>query len=416
MIANSRIWTLGTALACWIAPGAPSQALVFSTSADVAASPAPVLEEELDRFDPAGRSPCLTRGMLGLLVGDANADGIFNDHPIDLDAAHASGLPEPGSHFLSTTSDFDLVGGMQIKDGDVFHFTGTGAVVDLPESFFEAVTGTSGVDVDGFAIAPNGDLYFSFAEDEATTIPALIAQNGGFATLDEQCVFKFAGGAAAATIHLTQSAVVAVFNAAFGASATTVVDVDGIELDPSNPGELLLTSLSTASAFRGKVITTAGGGLPFAIGGVPVEPATLGLPATTSLDALALATSAPAPVVTCVPEIVSAASPGTALIESRGWSPGTPVQFVATDAVLPQPVFLAYPAHAGYNASPLDPANPLFAISFTISAWIVPADASGTAALTFATVGLPVGINAAVQTVDLATGTISTPASIAFGP
>ena len=142
--------------------------------------------------------------------------------------------------------------------------------------------------MDGFAIAPNGDLYFSFADDEPTTNAGLIAQNGGVATLDEQCVFRFVPGAGSATIHLTPAAVVLAFNHAFGTTATTVVDVCDMEIDPGSPADLLLTSLSTSAAFRGKVITTAGGGTPFMIGGQQVGPQAMGLPATTSLDVLAL--------------------------------------------------------------------------------------------------------------------------------
>jgi hypothetical protein len=269
--------------------------------------------------------------------------------------------------------------------------------------------------VDAFAVAPNGDYFFSFAEDESTNDAALITQNGG-AILDEQCVFRFTPGATSATLHLTPGAVVLLFNHAFGTTATTVVDVDGVEIDPFNPGELLLTSLSTASAFRGKVITTAGGGAPFALGGQEVGPVALGLPSTASLDALAFVVTPRAPIVRTVPEVVSAANPGLARVESSGWAPGAPVQFVVTDAPLPVAAFTPYPLQPGYAASPLDHGAPLFFASFSIAALLVPADATGMAVLTFGTAGLPTGINALVQTVDLSTFTISTPAAMAFTP
>lgn len=410
----TRVSTL--ALVAVLAAGAGAQSLVFSTTTDQPGTPVPVADEELYVFDASGTWPVLTRDTLGILVGDTNGNGLFDDHPADLDAAHASGLPEPGSWHLSVTADFSLPDGTTIKDGDIFHFTDTGAMIDLPESFFEGMTGTSGIDVDGFAIAPNGDLYFSFAEDEPTTNASLIAQNGGIAVLDEQCVFRVSPGAPAAIIYLTPLAVVTAFNHAFGTTATTVVDVCDVEIDPTSPGDILLTSLSTAAAFRGKVITTAGGGTPFVLNGQQVGPAALGLPSTTSLDVLALSSAPRMPFLRAIPEVISAASPTTAQVASWGWTPGAAIQFVVTDAVPPRSTFIAYPGHAGFPASPLDPANPLFFECFMIPALVKTADAAGVATFSFVTAGLPVGVNGVVQTMDLANGMLSTPASVAFTP
>ena len=103
-----------------------------------------------------------------------------------------------------------------------------------------------------------------------------------------------------------------------------------------------------------------------------------------------------------------------ARVESWGWAPGSAVQFVVTDAVPPRSTFLAYPGHGGFAASPLDPANPLFYDCFLIPSLIKIADAAGVATFAFDTTGLPAGVNGVVQTVDLSTGAISTPASVAF--
>ena len=81
---------------------------------------------------------------------------------------------------LSTTTTLNLPGGTPVLDGDVFLWNGTGQIdVQYPESLFESITGTSAVDVDAFTIDPSGTLYFSFADDETTTAPTLIAENGG---------------------------------------------------------------------------------------------------------------------------------------------------------------------------------------------------------------------------------------------
>jgi hypothetical protein len=409
-------WLCWIVLAWLLAAPAGAQALVFSTTTDQPGVPVPVYDEELYVLDGSGIWPVLTREALGIMVGDTNGNGILDDQPLDVDAAHASGNPQPGAWILSMTADFAMPDGTVIKDGDVFHFTDTGAVIDLPEGFFEGITGTTGIDVDGFALAPNGDFYFSFADDEPTTNAGLIAQNGGVATLDEQCVFRFVPGAGAATIHLTPAAVVLAFNQAFAATATTVVDVCDLEIDPGSPGDLLLTSLSTSAAFRGKVITTAGGGTPFMIGGQQVGPAAMGLPATTSLDALALAAGPRMPVLRTIPEVVSAATPMIARAEAWGFAAGAPIQFVVTDAVFPRSTFVAYPGHAGFASSPLDTSNPLFLACFTIPTLLVTADAAGVAVFSYDTAGLPVGVNALVQTIDMSGGALSTPASVAFTP
>jgi hypothetical protein len=403
-------------LAWVLALRAGAQTFVFSTTTDQPATPVMIHDEELYAFDASGRWPLLTREILGIAVGDVDGDGVFDDQPVDIDAAHASGLGAPGEFHLSVTADFNVADGTLIKDGDIFHFTATGAVIDLPESLFEGLTGTTQVDVDGFAIAPNGDFYFTFADDETTTNAALIAQNGGNATLDEQCVFRATPGSSAAVIFMTPGAVVAAFNHAFATTATTVVDVCDLEMDPGSPGDILLTSLSTAAALRGKVITTFNGGTPFMLAGQEIGLPALGLSTTAQLDALAVATVTRSPVLRAIPEIVSFAAPLVASVTSTGWTPGASVQFVETDAVLPRPFFLSYPMQTGYTVSPLDPANPLFLASFTVPSWRVTADATGTATYLYDTSTIPPGINAVVQTVDLLTGTMSAPVSVAFVP
>jgi hypothetical protein len=411
---NASKWWI--VLACALALRAGAQTFVFSTTTDQPATPVMILDEELHAFDASGRWPLLTREILGIAVGDADGDGVFDDQPVDIDAAHASGLEAPGDFHLSVTADFNVAGGALIKDGDIFHFTATGAVIDLPEAFFEGLTGTTQVDVDAFAIAPTGDVYFSFADDETTTNAALIAQNGGSATLDEQCVFRAIPGASAATIFMTPGAVVAAFNHAFGTTATTVVDVCDVEMDPFSPGDILLTSLSTATALRGKVITTFNAGSPFTLAGQQIGLPALGLSTTGQLDALAVASVSRAPVLRAVPEVVSFASPLVASVTSTGWTPGASVQFVETDALLPRPFFLSYPTQSGYTVSPLDPSNPLFLASFSVPHWRVTADATGTATYLYDTSVIPPGITAVVQTVDMQSGRMSAPVSVAFVP
>jgi hypothetical protein len=87
-----------------------------------------------------------------------------------------------------------------------------------------------------------------------------------------------------------------------------------------------------------------------------------------------------------------------------------------TDAVFPRSTFMAYPGHAGFASSPLDTSNPLFLACFTIPTLLLTADAAGVAAFYYDTAGLPAGVNALVQTIDMSGGALSTPASVAFTP
>ncbi len=412
---QSSLRVFAAAACAAVAVCAQSPIFAFSAATDQAATPLPVYDEEIHAFTGAGRAPLLTREMLAVLAGDANGNGVLDDVPADIDAIHATALPEPSNWLLSITADTPLAG-VNVKDGDIFRFSSTGVDIVHPESLFEASTGTTNVDIDAFAVSPAGDLYFSFADDEATTIPALITQNGGASTLSKQCVFRLAPGASTATIHLTPQTAVAVFNQAFAATATTVVNVTDVEVDPASPGDLLLTCASTSAAFRGKVARTTGGGQPFAVGGQTITPAVLGLSSTASLDGLALAPTTIPPSLRSMPMSLSAATPSVASLLTTGWTPGEAIQLVATDAVFPRALITPLSGTIGSHATPLDVGSPMFAASFGVPAWRVTADVLGTASYSFDSTGIPAGITAIVQAFGVSSLALSTPAVVSFRP
>ena len=197
------------------------------------------------------------------------------------------------------------------------------------------MTGTTGIDVDGFAIAPNGDLYFSFAEDETTTnasadraewrrrgarravrVPVRPGRSGGDDLPDAR-----RGGRRRSTTR----------SARRRRRSSTSATSRSIR---TNPGDLLLTSLSTAAAFRGKVITTAGGGTPFVLGGQQIGPDGARAAPRRRRSTRSRSCRAPrTPVLRAIPEVISSATPIVARVESSGWTPGAAIQFVVTDAV-----------------------------------------------------------------------------------
>jgi hypothetical protein len=398
-----------------LVPSARAQALVVSVAQDVATPSGMVLQEELQRLDASGRAPELPIELLSLYVGDVDGDLMFDDAPTDLDEAHWTGDAGPGAFLLSTTANFTGPGGVQVLDGDVFQFTASGVQVVYSESFFQTATGTTTVDVDGFTISSSGDVYFSFADDEATTAPGLIVQNGG-PTLDEQCVFRIASGASTATLHFTPAQAVGFFNHAYGGAATTVVDVQALEMDPEHAGEILMSSASTSAAFKGKVVSSFGGGTPFALNGVIIEPAAFDFAVPTSLDALALAGTPAPPLLRTSLQTASVNAPTLVTLTASGYQPGEAVQFAVSDAHLPRPTFTATTGTTGYAGTPLDVASPVFAASLTAPELSRTADGFGVATFSFVAQGLPPFIQAAVQTIGYGSLGVSTPLVLSLLP
>jgi hypothetical protein len=408
---------LRTALAvCGFAAALPAQGLVVSVAQDVAVPGGFALQEELHRLDGGGRRVEWPLELLAVLTGDSDGDGLFDDAPSDLDAAHFAGGAGHEAWLLSCTANFTAAGGVQVLDGDVFRFTATGVQIVYAESFFQNATGTTAIDVDAFAVGPLGELYFSFAEDETTSNAALIAQNGGAPLLDEQCVFRLDAGAATAVLHLTPAQALSVFNAACSATATTLIDVDGVEVDPFHPGHLLLTCASSAAALRGRVVSTFGGGQIFFVGGIEAGPVGFDFATPTSLDALAWTPNPYTPVLRIAQQHVSVATSTMQTITVGGLLPGEIVRFAVTDALMPRPLCTTWPGAGGFGSTALDVTSPLLAFSLGLPALERTADAFGQATFQFSVAGLPANVYAAVQAIVPATGVFSTPTVAAFLP
>jgi hypothetical protein len=269
------------------------------------------------------------------------------------------------------------------------------------------------VDVDALAVSASGVVYFSFEDDELTTLPAVIAQNGGNALVDEQCVWRWDPSQSYATLHLTQANVVAVMNAAFGTNATSVVDTCGLEIDPLDPNELWITTASTSATLRGRVASTRGGGVPVQWAGVNFEPASMGFASNFSLDTLAVC-GLDWPTLRLTPDTGSSASGGTGTASVTGLSPGAQVQLVVTAPVLPGP-FAIPSALPGWAGVCVDPTDPLFAASFAAPELLLVADPTGQAAYAFEFGGMLAGAQALVQAVEVLTLRVSNPVVLSVG-
>ena len=389
-----------------------AQGLAYSVAVDILL-PLPVRDEEVHWLSPSARRPIVPKDLLALLRGDANGNGRFDDAPTDIDALDWTAGPTPGL-LGSISADTTIPGGPTLRDGDVFRIGPTGLVVVHPESTFTAATGTSDVDLDAFATAPDGTMWWSFADDEATTSPTLAAVLGG-GVIDRHIVFVLAPGAVEATVAMTKSAVVAAFNAACGTSATTVVNTTDIALDPFHAGALLLTCGSTSSALRGRVVSTHAGGTPFTFGGLVVDPSAFAFATAPSLDGIAWVPSTPGPTLRSLVDVPSIAASETIDLLGEGFLPGETVQLVVSPAAYPRPTFAALSGVGGFGHTPLDLADPAFALSVASPEFRLSADAFGGIRWQRTVAGL-VPTSAFVQAFGTAGGAVSTPASVTLAP
>lgn len=395
------------------------QELLISFSTDIVQVPVDLKREEIFRHPSSGGlRPFIVREMLNVVFGDRNQNGTLDDGPNTIDAFEAVSVGGLPSWHWSVSSNLTMADGSTLKDGDIFRFDGSGrATIAFGEDFLATATGTATVDVDAFAINSNGDLYFSFEEDEVTTSASLIATNGGNATLDEQTVFILANGQTQASIFLTQTQVAQVFNAALGLAITSVVDVVGLAMDPQGaPNQILLTSASTSASLRGRVVSTVAGGSVPSFGGVAFDPINLGQGSTVQLDLLATTVEAAPPVLRATPDRGSTATGGPAEFSIEGLVPGESVQIVVSEPPLPGPVAWSQPTASGFRLIYPDPTQQIFWDSLVTPAWRLLADAQGRARYAFDFLGLPANTQAIVQAVVPTGLKISTPAAIVLLP
>jgi hypothetical protein len=411
---------LGVLLSAIAAAPAAAQtwALVTSTSGDAATADLPDIDDEEILVVTPGSGRAIATFLSDLtwevVLGDANRNGRFDDEPAEVDAiAFLPGAPaRPTIYdaYVSFGSSRTFVSGQVALDGDIVRLRTDGAIeIFLSESFLAEATGTSTIDVDALAIDPaNGAVYFSFAENETTTLDSLIEQNGG-PTLDDGCVFRLDPGAPRAHLVHREADFVAMVSAALGRTVASIVDVQGLEIDPEHPGALLFAVGSTAAGLKGTVFTTHGGGAIATLNGSALTGDSFGFTTEQSLDALAVVTSFGTPLAIEVdsPD-VSISSVSEATVRVLNGTPGGTVRILASPATLPY----APPVRsgtAGVGLYYVDVTNPLFHRSAVRARWSVPIDASGSGIFTFPTAMAVAGMQRILQPFDEVTGELGDP-------
>ncbi len=385
------------------------QQIVFHPAADTATGSGIALQRELWMAGTPART-LLPAEALPALFGDRNGDGLLNDAPLRFDACATSGQ----TIYASLASNCTLVDGSTLLDGDIFRLDPQGQLALVwSESQFAAATGASTVDIDALAISSTGELYFSFEDDEVTSLAAVIAQNGGTTLIDEQCVWRWNPSQTHATLHLTQAAVVATMNAAFGTTATSVVDTCGLEIDPLDSAALWITTASSSAALKGRIASTRSGGQAVQWAGVNFEPVAFGFASNCTLDSLALA-SLDWPVLRLTPDTGSSGVGSAGVATVTNLAPGAQVQLVVTTPQLPGP-FAIPSTLPGWQGVAVDPTDPLFAASFAAPELLLGADPVGAAAYAFSYGGMLPGTQAMVQAIEVTTLRISNPALLTVG-
>ncbi len=393
---------------------APAQSLLLSleTGAVPAAGGAPVADEEILLLPSplqGGAVRFLPSRAWEPLTGDGNGNGRYDDAPSDVaDMALVPGAASPFTIFdlaFSLTANRTFAAGGTALDGDVIRLVPGGGFVALwTETQLAAATGTSGIDVDAVHIAPQGDLIFSFAEDETTSSASLIAANGGSSVLDETTVFVLPPGALSASILYTKDQIVAMANQAFQGSAATVVDVTAVAEDPLDPAAHILALGSTAQAFAGRVLSTRNGGTPATLHGVALDAAGFGFAAPAVLDGLALVPDRAPPTLLDAPaDTLSIQAGMTGVIRVIQGTPGNPVRLVAAPATLPAPQVSSLSFPMGFGAVLMDIGHHAVEMSLQAAPFLLLLGPTGEAEYAFGTSGLPAGAAVMVQGFDLVT-------------
>ncbi len=350
---------------------------------------------------------------LSTMLGDADGDFNFNDFDKNIDAialATNSQAPNMTGLLLSVDQTMEVMGGT-VVDGDVFAIEADGQInVIYPEVFFATATQTSTIDVDAFHEAADGTLYFSFANDEVTTSNSLATQNNGAANLDESTVFMILPGSTMAQIAFTKNDILQVVSTAMGTTFSTIVDLTAFAADPASPGDFIFGIGSTNSAIEGRLFSTANGGSFPQHFGNDINSATLGFIDEEVLEGIAFLPTDKNTFRLFSPTTVPSPA-GTHSYAVEGATPFQIVQLFASHSVFPAPSTLTVSNMSGFPYIYVNPSDPLFGISVQSLDFSRYASSTGAATITFVTNNLPVGLRITMQAVDVATNTISMPAS-----
>lgn len=392
---SRRLAASSVLLASLWGQSAIAQDLLISLSDPATLAGQAIGDSEILRLEAGGPAqPCLNAAALRVYFGDRNGDGTLDD-PNDIDAidfVDVPGLAVPCGLTFSLLADQ-----AGFKDGDLLHFdpTGPGFVsVVVSEGFLvqalEVVDGN--IDVDALAIADDGTIYFSLAEDELLGLAQVVMQDDDVAMLPPSAV--------KALPFLAGTVFEAAASQALGKSVA-IGDLRGLEID----GGDLLFQIQSPSDQDASVFSTKNGGTLVA----GFEEAKLGFAENVETDALAYAPASAFPVLNVAPAKPTSGAMTT--LSVRGLTPSQPFVVLAAQTLVPGGVAAVLP---GFGALVLDPGDSLFLASLaSLPALIGIAGPTGDGAfLAPAPGGAGIPLDVAVQVVDLSSTRVSNPVMV----
>jgi hypothetical protein len=377
--------------------------LLTTTDGPALTSQGPIENEEILLLPSSsnGVEQLISSRAWAILLGDADGNGRLDDEPTEIDAL----APIPGTTRLSIWDlafsldvDRPLRAGRVLRDGDLLRLTETGQIEVLfsEEEIAGALATFDDVDLDGACLLPDGSLIFSLGGNIITLSPGLAADNGS-PLIDDHAVLMLTPGAPRAHVLHSGLEMIAMANRALGTSYVSLIDVQGLEIDPHGSGEDLLfaTGLRNTPG-AGTVLTTRDGGRVAHLYGRPLVPATFGFVDSEDLNALALVPCAtPPPSLRLLTPEVSAA--GDLDIEIGCGGPGRRGRLLASSLTGTKVTTETIPGLGGAGLLFLDRSDALFRSSLRSPKTWFRADGSGRARVTLAPPGKLAGTSLVLQ-------------------
>jgi hypothetical protein len=381
-------------LSAALAPDAPGQEhrlLLVTDGSAATAFDSAIDDEEILSVVPGhslAASAVLNDGNWPVLLGDQNRNGRFDDVPSEIDALEL-GVPGESNPsvfdlVLSLRTDRDFIDGTRVRDGDAFSLLpGGGVRIVIPESQFQAWVGTrDDVDLDALAFLADGSIAFSFDEPVACAHASIAAQNGGSPIVDNEAVFVRAPGRDIADLALSGPEVVALVNRMLGTTYRSVLQLQGLAEDPSEPGALLFSTGLFSGLGASLIFTTARGGAVASLNGVPLDASAFGFLDPEDIGDFCVLPIGSGPIGRPLSLDIRVAEPSRSVDgEIRlvlGGPAGKRVRVLASRGSNPLPIPQRVTSLGGARYLFLDAADPLFLQTARLKRLVFTLDATGT--------------------------------------
>lgn len=373
-------------------PAQGQDSAIYSLSGSSSGSFGSVADTEIVEFDAASQltRPWLMAAASAFYAGDVDGDGA-SDEWTDVDALWVAEEPDRVSEvWVSFETSFG-----PFLDGDIVRLTAAGGleIVHSEAALLAAFGMSGGMDLDALHVGPDGRIYSSFADDEASTLLSTDAPG----VVTDGSIVWWDPASQAVGVELREADVDALVSNALG-SAVATIDTFGVAMDRNGVISFCVQSPSSDDA---TVFSSANSGE------IVVAESSLGLSGSIEMDALQL-TPAPAGFLAAraTPRVVPAGQFST--IDLDGPAPNSRAILLLA---LARGDADAFPFD-GFRGLALDPTDPLFLISLGLPWTYVVTDASGHASLDLPVAPPGIALTLIAQPYDLDQHAFGTPIAV----